>query len=266
MEITTPPDPLLLPTNASCSRCGKVFPGKPMAAGPLRDAVLKFAKRIVCLDCQAIIREEERQQAQAAALVEAAGVRADPAGALRHCGVGQRWWGAGLDACPDLPAELVGLARQWAADPQGFLLFCGITGCGKTWLAVAIMLEVMRLGIRRPIECRAFTELEFEKGLKRAMDDPREGDVERGEHVAARVPLLLYDDLGSRRLNDWRRDEITGLFEVRHSRCLPTIVTSNLDPEEIASQVDPRTASRLRESGSGAIMFPARDLRLAKGD
>jgi DNA replication protein DnaC len=236
-----------------------------MAPGYMRDLLMSIArKRLVCGPCVKVVEEEERQRAQAAAEAEMESVKADPAGALKRCGVEERWLEAKFEACPDLPKPLRISAWQWSKAPDGFLFLSGIPGSGKTWLAVATMLQVMRLGVRRVAECRCLTERAFYAGIKRSYADPKEADVCRGQHVAASVPLLLYDDLGSARMTDWAREALAGLMEARHAACLPTIVTSNLDISAIGSAVDPRTASRLRESAMGPLLFPKVDLRMRR--
>jgi DNA replication protein DnaC len=262
-----PAGPALLPTDAACSRCKKPIPGTPMPAGRLRDAVLAVSKRIVCSACRKLVEEEGRQRLReaAAALVEA--VKADPAGTLKRCGVEERWQEARFESCPDLPKDLLKIVWNWAKSPDDVLFLYGIQGCGKTWVAAATMLEVMRRGVLRPVECLYLRERTFQLGLKRSYSDPHESTVQRGEHVAARIPLLLYDDLGSELGNDkagWKRGELAGLFADRHARCLPTIITSNLDVPSVGELVDPRLASRLRESATAPVKFPDVDLRMKR--
>jgi len=228
----------------------------------VREALLAFArKRLTCHECLQKARQQEEADAAKAREEQAAAVRADPCAALETCGVDPKWRKASFESCPDIPADVLDVARRWAAEPAGFLFLSGIPGCGKTWLAVATLLEVMRTGVRPPTECRAVTERQYLAGLKRSFGDAAEATVVRGEHRAARVPMLLYDDLASARLTDWSRPEVAGLFEARHGREFPTIVTSNLDLGAIASAMDARTSSRLGDGGL-ALVLPARDLRM----
>ena len=62
------------------------------------------------------------------------------------------------------------------------------------------------------------------------------------------------------RMTDWAKGEIAGLLEARHAADLPTIVTSNLSPRDMAAAIDPRVASRISESRM-MLKFPSRDLR-----
>jgi hypothetical protein len=251
-----PAGPALLPTDAACSRCKKPIPGTPMPAGPARDYFLAMSKRIVCPACRKLVEEEGRQKLHEAdaALVDA--VKADPAGTLKRCGVEERWQEARLESCPDLPEKLVRIAWEWSRAPQDVLYFHGITGCGKTWVAAGTLLAVMRKGIRRPSECRCVTAAQYMAGVRMDFGTPVR------DKVWDAVPLLLFDDLGSTFQNDLRRGAIAELMEVRHARCLPTIITSNLDVPAVGELVDPRLASRLRESATAPVKFPDVDLRM----
>lgn len=67
--------------------------------------------------------------------------------------------------------------------------------------------------------------------------------------------VLVLDDLGAERPTDWARDEIAALVQHRHTRDLPTIVTSNYAPSALARRlghddriIGQRIVSRLTEN------------------
>ena len=63
------------------------------------------------------------------------------------------------------------------------------------------------------------------------------------------------------RQTDWTRGEIATLLEARHAADLPTIITSNLNPDELAQAIDGRLASRVAEYRL-MLEFPRIDLRI----
>jgi DNA replication protein DnaC len=82
--------------------------------------------------------------------------------------------------------------------------------------------------------------------------------------------LLVLDDLGAERPTDWTRDAIHALVQHRHSRDLPTIVTSNYAPSALARRLghdDPligkRIVSRLTEN-CVKVKLERPDLRLRR--
>jgi DNA replication protein DnaC len=112
-------------------------------------------------------------------------------------------------------------------DPPG-LAFIGEPGCGKTHLAVAVLQRLIENGF----EC---VFVDYQNLLDRilASYDALSGESPREAYSEAmEVEVLLLDDLGSRRVNDWVEDTITSIFTYRCNERKTTIITTNLpDPE-----------------------------------
>jgi DNA replication protein DnaC len=185
---------------------------------------------------------------------------------LTDAGVPPRYLPARIDACPDLPPQLVEHAHQFAEKPDGFFLLHGPPGAGKTWLAVAMLRAVIGTGVYhpvsrlfggRPLECGFIAEGDLLAGRRASFDGQRRDETK----WTASVGLLVLDDFASSRLTDWSAGELAGLVGRRYDNVLPTILTSNLDLNAIAAAVDPRTSSRLREDGN-VLALGGRDLRV----
>ena len=201
-------------------------------------------------------RERQRQRA----LSE---VRSDPAAALARIGVPPRFRDARLDACPDLPANLMEYLHWWASEPSGILFLHGAVGSGKTWAAVAVLREIILAGILPAQEARFIDEGEFLLRLK-AGYGRGEGDRPARNRPASHpriVRLLVLDELGATAGKPWAVENVASLVGGRHADLLPTIITSNFSLDALARQLDPRISSRLAEAGQ-VLEFPARDLRI----
>lgn len=199
----------------------------------------------------------EREQQEQARHDRVAEMRANMPAALASCGVPQRWAEASFGNCPDLPATLLAQAQEWASNSEGSLYLWGAVGAAKTWVAAAVLRDVLYQERFSPREVLFVTERGFLEGLKSEF-----GNREQGRQAAfGSVPLLVYDDLGSTRVTSWAQGEITGLVQDRHGGKLATVYTSNFDLDKIAADVDSRTASRIAD-GVTFIRFPDRDLRL----
>jgi DNA replication protein DnaC len=47
---------------------------------------------------------------------------------------------------------------------------------------------------------------------------------------------MVVDDLGAERLNDWAAEVMFRILNARYSTCIPTLVVSNVCPDDIAEQ------------------------------
>ncbi|MCS6842849.1 MAG: ATP-binding protein [Caldilineales bacterium] len=131
------------------------------------------------------------------------------------------------------------IARQYAAQPSGWLLFTGTYGCGKTHLAAAIAHEVLLRG--EPVVFVVVPDL---LDYLRATFGPS-SEVsfdERFERVRT-APLLILDDLGSQNTTPWAQEKLFQLLNYRYTARLPTVITTNLRLPEI----EPRLRSRLAD-------------------
>ena len=116
----------------------------------------------------------------------------------------------------------------------------------------------------QPFAARFVCEDEYLRSLRASFDAddaPMSGRDLPGDDPR-RAPFLAFDDLAATRLTAWGAGEVAGLIARRHGEDLPTLITSNLSLEEIASALDARTASRLAEDRQVFAFPAARDLRI----
>ena len=59
--------------------------------------------------------------------------------------------------------------------------------------------------------------------------------------------LTVLDDLGAEKKSNWTLEKVYELIDARYRARRPTIVTSNLTPEELEEQIGPRAYDRLLE-------------------
>jgi DNA replication protein DnaC len=134
-------------------------------------------------------------------------------------------------------------AQTFAAHPEGWLLFTGSFGCGKTHLAVAAAVEQLRRGA--PVFFVRVPDLLDHLRATFRPDNPI-GYDELFEEVKT-APLLILDDLGAEKSTPWAEEKLSQIILHRHEARLSTIITSPFSIEELET-AKPRIASRLADN------------------
>lgn len=121
------------------------------------------------------------------------------------------------------------------------LLIMGGTGVGKTHQAYGAINALLQSGVMARFEATTAADL-YAQVRPRPKVDP-EGEFQR----FASVPLLLLDDLGAAKDTEWTEEINYRLIDHRYVRELPTVITSNVPPRDLATELSARVASRLTE-------------------
>ncbi len=126
------------------------------------------------------------------------------------------------------------------------LLFIGPVGTGKSHLAAAIYNELKNNGKN----CVFISVPDLLDRLKASYSSDalgREADV---LEVIKQCELLVLDDVGAERHTgeeDWASERLFAIFDHRYRNMLPTIGTTNCQPNILEDKLGARTMSRLRE-------------------
>jgi DNA replication protein DnaC len=149
------------------------------------------------------------------------------------------------------------------------LLLIGPTGTGKTHLAVAALKQLISRGFEG-------TFFDYQNLLERiyAGYSAALGTTNREAYrVALDTEILLLDDLGAHRINDWVEDTVTSIITYRYNHQKPLIATTNLpDPDLggldnthrilLEERIGMRARSRLFEMCTVVRMWDAADYRI----
>lgn len=149
----------------------------------------------------------------------------------------------GVDPNPERRARLRAVyeaCQHFAHQDEGrWLVLAGSYGCGKTHLAAAIA----NARIERGQPALFVNAPDFLDYLRAAFaPEADESYAERFELVR-NVPLLVLDDLGAESPTPWANEKLYQLLNHRYNAHLPTVITTNHDPETF----DPRLTSRLAD-------------------
>lgn len=188
--------------------------------------------------------------------------------ALSQHGVPPRYVRKSFETFPAPKAPYVSLLRTFAEEWDGSqgLILKGPCGTGKTGLVVS----ALRAILWPEIHCSELdpepthhlfdvpssnTSLLFTTTpdlldrLRAGYDDK---SYKRVMREAQETALLVLDDLGSERFNDWAGERLFAIVDHRYVHELPTFVTSNFGLAQLAERTSERLVDRLRE---GALIL-----------
>jgi DNA replication protein DnaC len=140
--------------------------------------------------------------------------------------------------------QALALARAFAEDPSGWLVFSGTYGCGKTHLAAAIANRQIARGQPAPMFVVVPDLLDH---LRATFSPTSSSTLDRVFEQVRTAPLLILDDLGTESATPWAREKLFQLFNHRYAGRLPTVITTTNNLESL-ERSEPRLASRMKDT------------------
>ena len=134
--------------------------------------------------------------------------------------------------------EAFRLAFEFAKSPDGWLIFAGFNGCGKTHLAAAIANYRLKEG--NPVKFVVVPDLLDHLRSTFSPESPVTYD-QLFEEVK-NAPLLILDDLGKQSTTPWAEEKLYQIINHRYNYQLPTVFTTNCSLDEISSPISSRFA------------------------
>lgn len=143
---------------------------------------------------------------------------------------------------PELAAvEEACLAFADRKAPHHFISLSGITGTGKTHLALSISWNWLEQGRGPCCYWRVPMLLDF---LKSGFNSHEEGSETWKEiQFMTKCPLLVLDDIGSQKETDWSWEQIDTIIDARYVAGLPLVATMNVSGTDLPQRI----YDRLRE-------------------
>ena len=177
---------------------------------------------------------------------------------IQASGLPLRFWQHTFESYPAKgKREVERFVDSW--DGKQSLLLTGGYGVGKTGLIAAALRRIAarysttpveQLGLsygnkeRKPIFFASTVSLT--DALRAGYND---GTFQQTLNRAKSCRLLVLDDLGSEKASEWVQERLFSIIDDRYGAMLPTWGTSNLGPEQLATQIGERAFWRLIENG-----------------
>lgn len=140
------------------------------------------------------------------------------------------------------------------------LLFTGSVGSGKTFLAASIA----NVLIEKQCKLLFLVVPDLLDELRASYSNKTETTEFDLLDIARTIPILILDDLGAHNYTEWSRNRIYSILNYRMNEQLPTIITTNLDFEDIDQYLGERTCSRLLQMCRIFRLSSEQDIRMQK--
>ncbi|MFC1991719.1 ATP-binding protein [Chloroflexota bacterium] len=128
------------------------------------------------------------------------------------------------------------LALEFAKSPDGWLVFQGDNGCGKTHLAAAIV----NYCYQNKQPALFIVVPDFLDHLRSTFNPESKISYDQFFESVKNAPLLVLDDFGKQTTTPWAQEKLYQVINYRYNAKLPTVVTTNCSLDEMDSPVASR--------------------------
>jgi len=145
--------------------------------------------------------------------------------------------------------KAVEASREYAKNPEGWLVFLGPSGCGKTHLAAAIANERLKQGSNTFF----ITASNLLDHLRSAFNPGSPISYDALFDQVRKVPLLILDDLSTSAAggySPWAHEKLLQILDYRYVNRLPMVVTSTVNLEDVEDKV----RTRLSDPALSAVL------------
>ncbi|MEW6621527.1 MAG: ATP-binding protein [Bacillota bacterium] len=141
------------------------------------------------------------------------------------------------------------------------LYFFGPVGSGKTFLAAAIVNELLKFNH----DVLFVVVPDYLDALRFSYEKNEDIITEKKiTDLAYNAPILILDDLGAHNYTQWTANKIYSLLNYRLNNNMPTVITSNLSLSELEQYLGARSCSRIIGLCSIYRLLVPQDIRYTK--
>ncbi|MCC5574533.1 ATP-binding protein [Microtetraspora sp. AC03309] len=149
----------------------------------------------------------------------------------------------------ELDPRVEAWGRSLVAGTAMNLILVGSVGRTKTWSAWEVLERAVANGYAGWVDFATVADWQ----------DATTPPVDKDRLKAMRVAdMLVLDDLGSARINDWQRECMLSVIDERWQHARPTIITTNM--QKLTEPLGERLASRIKD-GATLVALGGEDRR-----
>ena len=138
------------------------------------------------------------------------------------------------------------------------LLLLGNVGTGKTHLAAAIAEYLITEKGAAAVYRTLYSLMQYIKG---SYDKHAEYTEAKAYENLITPHLLIIDEIGATKTTEFEQAALFNIINGRYEEQLPTVIISNLMPNELAGSLGERCVDRLREAGGLCQVFDWKSAR-----
>ncbi len=127
-------------------------------------------------------------------------------------------------------------ALNFARDPDGWLIFGGVVGCGKTHLAAAIVNYRYKLGKQSLF----IVVPDFLDHLRSTFSPDSKVSYDQLFESVRSTELLVLDDFGEQAGTPWAQEKLYQVINHRYNARLATVMTTSCSLDEIENRISSR--------------------------
>ncbi len=157
----------------------------------------------------------------------------------------------------DKSGKTAELLKKWCNDPKYFLFFHGSVGVGKSYFCSAFYNFLKE----NKKECLVLSEYYFFNEIKNEINDSG-----RKIRKICETDFIIFEDMCSTPMNEWKKEIIFEFIDCRDQSCLPTLITSHLHEFDILDIFGKKIHSRIFAARNTIIHYSGDDRRKERGD